>query len=260
MWCFKKWMGNPNDVMLLWTYYSHRGKFHLFNQTSFISLRSFITLKVGFITCTAARHQGVIETFQFHFGQFVMLPWGPGWWLIHGWVCSVHSQFYVWLHMNETNQNFAHMVNYIAQYLIHVAGFGTGEERHWKRVHGKTESLYPEWISESCTYFRKTDEVCTLLVLCVCVCARLRIFECSCVKHSEWKRVLQREQKKKETEPASEKINGARGESEGESKKKETVKVKQIQRDQCADFSWHIQGSTRLKALQLHSSKGRRVH
>lgn len=40
--------------------------------------------------------------------------------------------------------------------------------------------------------------------------------------------------------------NGRRGVR----KKKKTVKVKQIQRDQCADSAWHIQGSARLKALQ----------
>ncbi|KAK5923166.1 hypothetical protein CgunFtcFv8_000161 [Champsocephalus gunnari] len=65
----------------------------------------------------------------------------------------------------------------------------------------------------------------------------------------------QKDEKKKENAPARENMNGARADRRGGGKEKETVKVKHIQRDQCTDFTRHIQGSARLKALQAHSSK-----
>lgn len=67
------------------------------------------------------------------------------------------------------------------------------------------------------TYFRKNDEVCTLLVPYVCAraCACLRSFTSSTAaapnQGSEDERRAERAREKKETEPVSEKINGATG-------------------------------------------------
>ena len=77
------------------------------------------------------------------------------------------------------------------------------------------------------------------------------------VKESERNEGVCKKKKKKKitSQQCNKKMNGMRGESEGENEKKESVKVKHVHRDQCADFSWQIQGSARLKALQAHSSK-----
>lgn len=90
--------------------------------------------------------------FQFHFGQFVMTSM-RSWLLIESWLGLFCAESVLVTYRWDKSEFCPHMLNYISQYLIHVASFWTGEERHRKRVHGKTENLYPERISESCTYW-----------------------------------------------------------------------------------------------------------